>query len=207
MTKHRQSKSLGNIETYITETESESPCVLLSDVERIEALERRVRTLEALLNDVMLQLDKPFEDEETSAKAKPKAKSKGKEKPDEATQLKSLTALLADGDLFTEKQLIKRAKLTHRVWHTSLKNRIANDTNPDENKRLYHDKDARDKRLLQELCDLLANGKKLTEFEIHEAMPELSKNRFLRIKRHLKNDENPDRETRLYFVDDNSEPA
>lgn len=43
MTKHRQSKSLGNIEAYITpETESESPRVLLSDVERIEALERRV---------------------------------------------------------------------------------------------------------------------------------------------------------------------
>ena len=200
MTKHRQSKSLGNIETYITpETESESPRVLLSDVERIEVLERRVRTLEVLLNDVMLQLDKPFKDEQTPAKAK--------EKPDEATQLKSLTALLADGDLFTEKQLIKRANLTYRVWHTSLKNNIANDTNPCEKKRLYYDVAARDKRLLKEVCDLLTDSKQLTESEIHEAMPELGKNRFLRIKRHLKNDENPEKEKRLYFIDDNSQPA
>lgn len=147
----------------------------------------------------MLQLDKPFKDEQTPAAAT--------EKPDEVTQLKSLTALLAHGDLFTEKQLIKRANLTYRAWHTSLKNSIANDTNPEKNKRLYYDVAARDKRLLKELCDLLADRKKLTESEIYEAMPELSKNQFLRIKRYLKNDENPEKEKRLYFVDDNSQSA
>ena len=54
--------------------------------QKVEGLERRVATLEMLLNDVMIQLDKPFKSEnQFASKQKPNGKHpsnrKAKEKP------------------------------------------------------------------------------------------------------------------------------
>ena len=64
MPKHKQSANLGPITDFVT---APSP---VSESERITALEKRVSTLEGLLNDLMHQLDKP--------NTQPKSKMNGK---------------------------------------------------------------------------------------------------------------------------------
>jgi cell division protein FtsN len=71
MPKTKQSKSLGSLDNFATTPHFES------DTERITALEKRVATLEGLLNDVMHQLDNP----DTQPKSKVNGKPKGNEKP------------------------------------------------------------------------------------------------------------------------------
>jgi hypothetical protein len=70
MTKQRQSATLGSVNDFT----STPP---MTDTERITALEKRVATLEDLLNDVMHQLDQP----NTQPKSKQNGKPKGNEKP------------------------------------------------------------------------------------------------------------------------------
>ena len=73
----RTGKSLGTM----SDVAAPAPPVLDSDT-RIEALERRVATLEALLNDVMQQLDRPFRDQHSKQNGTPKqAKPKPKHTP------------------------------------------------------------------------------------------------------------------------------
>ena len=81
MPKNKQSKSLGSLQNFATRTDphietgprpSETPH-FESDAERITALEKRVATLELLLNDVIHQLDKPDR--------QPKSKVNGNGKP------------------------------------------------------------------------------------------------------------------------------
>ena len=67
MTKTKQSKSLGSLQNFATTPQFES------DTERITALEKRVATLELLLNDVMHQLDKPDRQPKAKTNGKPKA--------------------------------------------------------------------------------------------------------------------------------------
>ena len=71
MPKTNQSKSLGSLSNF-TSTPQLDP-----DPDRITALEKRVATLELLLNDVMHQLDQP----ETQLKSKLNGKPKGNGKP------------------------------------------------------------------------------------------------------------------------------
>ena len=66
MPKTTQSRSLGSLENFATTPHFES------DEERITALEKRVATLEGLLNDVMHQIDKP----DTQPKSKPNGNGK-----------------------------------------------------------------------------------------------------------------------------------
>ena len=69
MSKHRQSKALGSVASFVSSDHpQETP---LPPEARIDALEKRVATLETLLNDVMIQLDKPFKKRSTP-KPKPK---------------------------------------------------------------------------------------------------------------------------------------
>ena len=67
MPKTTQSKSLGNLENLAT-TPPYDP-----DIDRITTLEKRVATLELLLNDVMHQLDKPNTQSKAKVNGKPKA--------------------------------------------------------------------------------------------------------------------------------------
>lgn len=85
MPKNKQSKSLGSLENFATRTDthietgprpSETPH-FESEADRITALEKRVATLELLLNDVMHQLDTP----DTQPKSKVNGKPKGNGKP------------------------------------------------------------------------------------------------------------------------------
>ena len=71
MPKNTQSKSLRNIDNFAT-TPQYDP-----DADRITALEKRVATLELLLNDVMHQLDKP----DLQPKSKLNGKPNGNGKP------------------------------------------------------------------------------------------------------------------------------
>ena len=69
MPKNRESKALGNLNDFVTMPEP----VFDAETE-IEALKKRVLTLESLLNDVMQQLDKPFKDQSSKGKKKPDLK-------------------------------------------------------------------------------------------------------------------------------------
>lgn len=88
MTKHKQTASLGQLKNYTTPPET--PPEPLDTQAQIDALTHRVATLEGLLADVMLQLDKPYQNRhakphtETPKTAKPKQKpnpANRKEKP------------------------------------------------------------------------------------------------------------------------------
>ena len=72
MPKHNQSATLGSMSDFVTTTPAHEP-----DTDRITALEKRVATLELLLNDVMHQLDKP----NTQPKSKVNGNPKGNGKP------------------------------------------------------------------------------------------------------------------------------
>ena len=70
MPKNTQSKSLGSLQDFATTPHFES------DAERITALEKRVTTLELLLNDVMHQIDKPDQQPKSKMNGKPKGNGK-----------------------------------------------------------------------------------------------------------------------------------
>lgn len=74
MTKHRQPKSLDSLDSFL----SRDTPVPASESQRITALERRVATLEGLLNDVMHQLDKPDSQPKSKMNGKPKGNGKPK---------------------------------------------------------------------------------------------------------------------------------
>ena len=71
MPKTNQSKTLGNLNDFTTTPQFDP------DTDRITALEKRVATLEHLLNDIMHQLDKP----DTQPKSKLNRKPKGNREP------------------------------------------------------------------------------------------------------------------------------
>ena len=72
MPKTKQSKSLGSLDNFATTPHFEP------DADRITALEKRVATLELLLNDVMHQLDKPDTQPKSKQNGKPKENGKPK---------------------------------------------------------------------------------------------------------------------------------
>ena len=80
MPKHKQTDSLGKLTNYTTSPEQPP----ISAEAEIEALKKRVATLELLLNDVMHQLDKPTKQapkrKQTQQKP-PKAKQKPEQEP------------------------------------------------------------------------------------------------------------------------------
>lgn len=114
-------KSIGTL-ADIAAPPSETPPERETD---IEALSRRVATLETLINDVMQQLDQPFRGETQRGNGKPKpkdtpvkrqtpapAKKTAQEKEQQAasteataTAFEKLQALLATSDRLTEKDL------------------------------------------------------------------------------------------------------
>ena len=65
MPKHNQSARLGDLTDFAAVPPSDPDA-------RTTALERRVTTLEALLNDVMQQLDRPFRDQHSKQNGTPK---------------------------------------------------------------------------------------------------------------------------------------
>ena len=67
MPKTTQSKTLGSLENLAASPPPET------ETDRITALEKRVSTLEGLLNDVMHQLDKPNTQPKSKMNGKPKA--------------------------------------------------------------------------------------------------------------------------------------
>ena len=81
MGKHKTSASLGNLNNYASSEPLPEPENIYT---KVESLERRVSTLEGLLNDVMHQIDKPVKNQSFGngglpSKAKPH--KKGKPKP------------------------------------------------------------------------------------------------------------------------------
>ena len=85
MGKHKTSASLGALNNYVSTPEhEETPDNVF---ERVNKLERRVATLEGLLNDVMIQLDKPVRNQSfgngdasnQNLQNNPKSKSKHQE--------------------------------------------------------------------------------------------------------------------------------
>ena len=67
MPKTTQSKTLGSLENFASSPPPET------ETDRITSLEKRVSTLEGLLNDVMHQLDKPNTQPKSKMNGKPKA--------------------------------------------------------------------------------------------------------------------------------------
>ena len=67
MPKTTQSKTLGSLENFAASPPPET------ETDRITSLEKRVSTLEGLLNDVMHQLDKPNTQPKSKMNGKPKA--------------------------------------------------------------------------------------------------------------------------------------
>ena len=74
MPKHNQTKSLGSLTNF----QSAPPPPPETETDRITALEKRVSTLEGLLNDVMHQLDKPNTQPKSKMNGKPKDTQKSK---------------------------------------------------------------------------------------------------------------------------------
>ena len=86
MGKHRTSASLGNLNQYTSPASSEPMPEPENIYTKVESLERRVSTLEGLLNDVMHQIDKPVKNQSFGngglpSKAKPHKKTKPAHKP------------------------------------------------------------------------------------------------------------------------------
>ena len=86
MGKHRTSASLGNLNQYTSPASSEPMPEPENIYTKVESLERRVSTLEGLLNDVMHQIDKPVKNQSFGngglpSKAKPHKKAKPAHKP------------------------------------------------------------------------------------------------------------------------------
>ena len=72
MPKTTQSKTLGSLENFAASPPPET------ETDRITSLEKRVSTLEGLLNDVMHQLDKPNTQPKSKMNGKPKDTQKSK---------------------------------------------------------------------------------------------------------------------------------
>jgi len=158
--KHKQSARIGDVSDF------SSPNLPLSDTERIVALERRVSLLEELLNDVMIQLDKPTQNQ-SFGKSKPPQKrekpkkpvppptdSKKKAKPklsehdtkaQEASQQKLLAEVsrvetyLSDGEKRTESQIRDACELSKKAFRRVMKtmDQVATDNAEDRSLRLY----------------------------------------------------------------------
>ena len=155
MTKHRQTKSLGSVASFASSENHETP------QERIDALERRVDTLETLLNDVMLQLDKPFQERSTPQKKKehnkpapPAQKSETEPSPQAKTEfhnekqnraselalaeaLESLKALLRDGVKRTQSEILRQLPNLSKRKFNRLCSHLSDDGNEDYAQRLY----------------------------------------------------------------------
>ena len=83
MGKHRTSASLGHPNQYTSPASSEPMPEPENIYTNVESLERRVSTLEGLLNDVMHQIDKPVKNQSFGNGGLPsKAKPHKKGKPD-----------------------------------------------------------------------------------------------------------------------------
>ena len=83
--KHKQTASLGNLSNYVSTPESSAP-EQETVYDRVDRLERRLATVEMLLNDVMIQLDKPVQKKSLGDNPKvSKRESKPKVKPPNVT--------------------------------------------------------------------------------------------------------------------------
>lgn len=159
MGKHRQTKSLGSVASFSSsDNAQEAP---LTPEERIAELERRVATLETLLNDVIRQLDKAFKETKTPKPEKkelkpslPVKKSEidlsplskqefNNEKQNRASELalaealESLKALLSDGVKRTQSEILQQLPSVSKRKFERLRSELENDGNEDYAQRLY----------------------------------------------------------------------
>lgn len=134
---------------------------------RIDALERRISTLETLLNDVMIQLEKPFKETSPQLAERPQQPKQKQRKPSPpvkkseiapsplaktefnnqkqkraseaalAAALESLKGLLSDGVKRTRKEILEQANLSNRKF-IKLREHLKDDGNEDLDKRLYY---------------------------------------------------------------------
>lgn len=171
-------RSLGTLSDLVTtpETPPETP-----ESHRISELEKRVATLEMLLNDVMHQLDRPQNTpKQTEAKGASNAKNpKTQSNGNLGSKRKTASAPVSQ----------KRAK-TEKSSQQELDKQTAEKAKQEALEAAY--------ALVKEL---LSDGEKRTESQIYEALPELSKKKFKKVRHHyLQDDGNKDREARLYFL-------
>ena len=142
MGKHRTSASLGHPNQY-TSTASSEPMPEPENIyTKVESLERRVSTLEGLLNDVMHQIDKPVKTQSFGngglpSKANPH--KKGKSKPNTGGNGKP--------DKATPKQ-------------------------PSKGKGNSPEQQALRNACEQQVLDFLADGKVINRREVHDQMPD-----------------------------------
>lgn len=149
--------------------------------QKVEHLERRISTLEMLLNDVMIQLDKPFKNEKQFvSKQKPNGKHPSNGNPPKAKGKPKQNGKPRDQKPPVPQRDHKSKHLTKAGVPVALK--------------------GIDKEPYLALRRLLSGGAKLTRSAIFEAIPGLTKKSFKRIHTHFLNDENRDREKRLYFT-------
>ena len=98
MPKQTQSKSLGTVQDF-TSTPEPDP-----ETDKLEALEKRITTLEVLLNDIMHQLDQPKQHRRAKTQKTPsnqkglisKLTSTQKEKPKKTPPSEIIAALLKE---------------------------------------------------------------------------------------------------------------
>lgn len=182
MPKHNQTKSLGSITDFLSAPQSDPR----SESDRIAALERRVSTLEVLLNDVMMQLDQPQQNPPKDQKRERKsnrqvnAKAQAAEKPAK-TQPKE------KGNPSKPKKSSREKQDAHNAVQQQAAKAVV-------------EKNTKD------VIKLLSDGKKRTESEIRKEL-KLGNNAFGKAVRGcelIKNDENPDRKERLYFMEKTS---
>ncbi|MYA99282.1 hypothetical protein F4X90_06340 [Candidatus Poribacteria bacterium] len=160
MSKHKQTKSLGNLGNFTTPPEQKP----MSVEAEITALKDRVSTLEMLLNDVMHQLDKP-----TKHEPKRHHSNQKEAKPPPPKQKQAST------------QTKEEPKTNEKIERAQAASAQAN------------------AEATEKLKAHLSDKKRRTEAEIREALG-FSKNMFKRIRGQVKNDGNPDRDERLYFM-------
>lgn len=160
MSKHRQNKSLGSVASFVSSDNAQE--TQETSEQRIIALERRVATLETLLNDVMIQLDKPFKKRSTP-KPKPKKepkptppvlKSEIEQTPQAKTEfhnqkqkraseaalasaLESVKGLLSDGVKRTRAEILKELPNVSKRKFSRLSVHLVDDGNENYEKRLY----------------------------------------------------------------------
>ena len=184
MTKHRQTRSLGNLSNYAASPKP-NPAIETPDTltEKIESLERRISTLEMILNDVMIQLDKPSKNEnQFASKQKPNGKHQSNKNSPKAINKPRRNGKSREQKPPALQRDYKSENLTKAGVPVDIK--------------------AVDKASYLAVKKLLSGGAKLTQSAIFEAIPSLGKKSFRRIRTHFSNDENVDREKRLYFSKD-----
>ena len=161
MGKHRQNKSLGSVTSFASSENAQQ--TQQTPDERINALETRVATLETLLNDVMLQLDKPFKASPNLKKKKrhksatapqPEKKSEIDPSPQAKTEfhnqkqkraseaalaasLERLKTLFGDGVKRTESEIFQQLRNLSKRHFRRLRSYLQNDANEDYDARLY----------------------------------------------------------------------